>query len=335
MRARRPPEQRRRRAHRRRPVLDTVIGHLATRGRDRRLRGARRRRPTASNRCTRRSRGSSAAATDEIAFAESATRAWTMCFYAMPFAPGDRILTHRVEYASNYVAMLQAAQRDGVGVEVVPSTTTGEIDVDALAAMLDDRVRLVAITHVPSQGGLVNPAAGGRAVTTGTGDPVRRSTPASRSASCRSTSHASVATSSPRRAASSCAGRAAPASCTSRRAHSTRSSPPSPDLRCAEWTGPHDVPAAPRRPPVRAVGTIDRRPSSGSASRPSTRSRSGSTRSTARVGMLADELRDRGLPTIDGRDRARRGRRALRHRHVHRRSGRAATRASRHLRARG
>jgi selenocysteine lyase/cysteine desulfurase len=111
------------------------------------------------------------ASVDEIAFAESATRAWDQIFYAMPFRPGDRILTHRVEYASNFVAMLQVASRTGARIEVVPSTASGEIDVDALVGMLDERVALVAITHVPTSGGLVNPAAAVGAALAGTGIP--------------------------------------------------------------------------------------------------------------------------------------------------------------------
>jgi cysteine desulfurase / selenocysteine lyase len=107
----------------------------------------------------------------EIAFAESATRAWDQVFYAMPFASGDRILTHRVEYASNVIAMLQVADRTGAVIDVVPSTETGEIDVAALTGMLDDRVRLVALTHVPTSGGLVNPAAAVGAALAGTGIP--------------------------------------------------------------------------------------------------------------------------------------------------------------------
>jgi selenocysteine lyase/cysteine desulfurase len=82
-----------------------------------------------------------------------------MAFYALPFAPDDRILTARAEYASNVVAFLQVAQRTGALVEVIPSDETGQVSAEALQAMIDDRVKLIAITHVPTNGGLVNPAA--------------------------------------------------------------------------------------------------------------------------------------------------------------------------------
>lgn len=101
------------------------------------------------------------AAADEIALVESATRAWDMAFYALAarFGPGDRILTARSEYASNVIAFLQIARRTGAQVKVIPDDEHGQLSVDALLDMLDDRVKLVAISWIPTQGGLVNPAA--------------------------------------------------------------------------------------------------------------------------------------------------------------------------------
>ncbi len=98
------------------------------------------------------------ASANEIALVENATRAWDMAFYAIPFNPGDVILTSVSEYASNVIAFLQIAKR-GVTVEVVPNDEFGQISIEALSAMLDSRVKLVALTHMPTNGGLLQPAA--------------------------------------------------------------------------------------------------------------------------------------------------------------------------------
>ncbi len=98
-------------------------------------------------------------APEEIALQENATRAWEMAFYSLRFSPGDRIVTAANEYASNYIAFLQVAQRTGAEICVVESDPAGEVDLNALERLLDDRVKLIALTHVPTNGGLVQPAA--------------------------------------------------------------------------------------------------------------------------------------------------------------------------------
>lgn len=98
------------------------------------------------------------ASPDEIAYVENATRAWDMAFYGLPLHDGDRILTHASEYASNYLGFLQQAKRRNLFIDLIPSDEHGQIDVNAIPDLITDKTRLIAITHVPTQGGLVNPA---------------------------------------------------------------------------------------------------------------------------------------------------------------------------------
>lgn len=153
------------------PVLDAQIGHLETEA----LIGGYEAAAAASERRddVYRSIGDLIGAQPhEVARMEHATAAWNAAFWSVPMAPGQRVVVHDHEYGANIVAFLAAAQRRGVVIDRVASDGSGQVDVAAIA----DRLRrfdvaLVSLTHVPTNGGLVNPAAEVGALTRAAGVP--------------------------------------------------------------------------------------------------------------------------------------------------------------------
>ena len=138
------------------PVLDTVLSHLI---RETEVGGYR----AQDERSDDLERGYHVFAElldcepEDIAFTDSATRSWLTLLDSVPLAAGDRVLIGEAEYAANAVALLRLAEHTGVGVEVVPSDESGRFSVPALRDMLDRRVRLVSIAHVPTNSGVINP----------------------------------------------------------------------------------------------------------------------------------------------------------------------------------
>ena len=72
-------------------------------------------------------------------------------------AAGDAIVCTVLEHHSNIVPWQLLAQERGATLRVAPCTDAGELDLDALVGLLDDRVRLVAVGHVSNALGTVNP----------------------------------------------------------------------------------------------------------------------------------------------------------------------------------
>lgn len=93
-----------------------------------------------------------------IAFASSGSAAWGQAFAALGnWRAGDRILVGRHEWAGNLACMAEAVKA-GARIDVIPCDETGAVSVSSLEQMIDARVRLIALTWLPANGGLINPA---------------------------------------------------------------------------------------------------------------------------------------------------------------------------------
>jgi len=95
-----------------------------------------------------------------IAFAPNATDAFARALSSIPFASGDLILTTRDDYISNQIAFFSLRKRFGVDVVHAPNVPEGGVDVGAMERLMRERrPRLVAVTHIPTNSGLVQPVA--------------------------------------------------------------------------------------------------------------------------------------------------------------------------------
>jgi selenocysteine lyase/cysteine desulfurase len=97
---------------------------------------------------------------ENIAVVENATVAFAQALSAFDFAAGDVILTSRNDYISNQLAYLSLSKRLGIRVVRADDSPEGGVDPDSVRRHVrENRPRLVAITWVPTNSGLVQPAA--------------------------------------------------------------------------------------------------------------------------------------------------------------------------------
>jgi selenocysteine lyase/cysteine desulfurase len=97
---------------------------------------------------------------ENIAFTTNATDSFNRALSAIPFKQGDVILTTENDYPSNFIAFISLQKRMGIEIVTVRNTPSGETDLEDLEQKIKThQPRLVAVTHVPTSSGLVQPVA--------------------------------------------------------------------------------------------------------------------------------------------------------------------------------
>jgi selenocysteine lyase/cysteine desulfurase len=93
-----------------------------------------------------------------IAFAGSATDAYARALSAIPFREGDCVLTTENDYSSNQIAFLSMQKRLGIKLFRARDLPEGGVDIADFERLLRQyQPVLAAVTHVPTNSGLVQP----------------------------------------------------------------------------------------------------------------------------------------------------------------------------------
>ena len=97
----------------------------------------------------------------EIIFTRNATEAINLVAYAWGrkfLKAGDEIIISEMEHHSNIVPWQMLRDEKGLTLKIAPVSDDGEFRLDAFRALLTERTKLVAITHVSNVLGTVTPA---------------------------------------------------------------------------------------------------------------------------------------------------------------------------------
>ena len=96
----------------------------------------------------------------EIVFVRGATEGLNLVAqsFARPrLRPDDEVLITTMEHHSNIVPWQLVCRQTGARLRVVPIHDNGELDMEAFTSLVNDRTRVVAVTHVSNALGTVNP----------------------------------------------------------------------------------------------------------------------------------------------------------------------------------
>lgn len=138
-------------------TLGTIINHLNRESTVGAYRAAQESKKLMDKFYERAARLINAANPNEIAFVDSASRAWNMALHGAKLGVGDRIVTLSSEFGTNLVTLFDRAHQVGASVQVIQCDQTGDFSIDEFTTALDKGARMVAISHATAHGSIVNP----------------------------------------------------------------------------------------------------------------------------------------------------------------------------------
>lgn len=94
---------------------------------------------------------------EEIILTKNTTEGINMIARGLNWRKGDRIVTTNLEHHSNFVVWLRLKERYGVDVEIVQPNKEGLFDLLDFEKTIDDRTKLVAVTHASNVLGVITP----------------------------------------------------------------------------------------------------------------------------------------------------------------------------------
>ncbi|MGB3182546.1 MAG: aminotransferase class V-fold PLP-dependent enzyme [Cyclobacteriaceae bacterium] len=95
---------------------------------------------------------------EEIALAENATYAWHQAFHSWTWKKGDNVVTSHTEYATNFISLLQIKEQYGVEIRIAEGAEDGSASPENIRRLIDASTKMIVLTHIPTNSGLVNPA---------------------------------------------------------------------------------------------------------------------------------------------------------------------------------
>ena len=98
--------------------------------------------------------------TDQIIFTSGTTAGINLVaqtFGRANVGKGDQIIVSNLEHHSNIVPWQMIAEEKGAEIKVIPVSDAGVLDIEAYKALLNPKVKLVAVNHVSNAIGTINP----------------------------------------------------------------------------------------------------------------------------------------------------------------------------------